>query len=146
MFMDLNFKDNSVGYQSGQHDMVLTAYLDGEMVGNLYYSLYNGIPNIKMLEVEKDFRRIGVGTKLLKQLQNMFPKEEIGLGMLTPDGARLMQTIERKFEPNPKYKKTKERYEKIKSEIQRIMAKINKKDYSEADRLNDLHDEEYELE
>lgn len=99
-----------------------------------------------MLEVKKEFRRMGIGTKLLKQLQNMFPEEEIDLGMLTPDGTKLMQTIKRDFQENPSYKKTKERYEDVRSEIQRIMAKIDKKDYSEANKLNDLHDEEYELE
>lgn len=99
-----------------------------------------------MLEVKKEFRRMGVGTKLLKQLQNMFSEEEIDLGMLTPDGTKLMQNIKRDFQENPSYKKAKERYEEIKSEIQRIMAKIDKKNYSEANKLNDLHDEEYELE
>lgn len=144
--MKLTFSDESVGYQNGQHDMVLVAYLDGEMVGSLDYSIYGGIPHIKMLEVKKEFRRMGIGTKLLKQLQNMFPEEEIDLGMLTPDGTKLMQTIKRDFKENPSYKKTKERYEEVKSEIQRIMAKIDKKDYSEANKLNGLHDEEYELE
>lgn len=144
--MELTFSDESVGYQNGQHDMVLVAYLDGEMVGSLDYSVYLGIPHIKMLEVKKDFRRMGVGTKLLKQLQNMFPKEEIDLGMLTSDGTKLMQTIKRDFQENPSYKKAKERYEDVRSEIQRIMAKIDRKNYSEANKLNDLHDEEYELE
>lgn len=144
--MELTFSDESVGYQNGQHDMVLVAYLDGEMVGSLDYSVYLGIPHIKMLEVKKDFRRMGIGTKLLKQLQNMFPEEEIDLGMLTPDGTKLMQTIKRDFQENPSYRETKERYEDVRSEIQRIMAKIDRKDYSEANKLNDLHDEEYELE
>lgn len=125
--------------------MVLVAYLDGEMVGNLQYSIYGGVPSIKMLEVKKDFRRIGIGTKLLKQLQKMFPEEEIDLGMLTSDGTKLMQTIKRDFQENPSYRKTKERYEEVRSEIQRIMAKIDRKDYSEANKLNDLHDEQYEL-
>lgn len=144
--MELTFSDESVGYQNGQHDMVLVAYLDGEMVGSLDYSVYLGIPHIKMLEVKKDFRRMGIGTKLLKQLQNMFPEEEIDLGMLTSDGTKLMQTIKRDFQENPSYRETKERYEDVRSEIQRIMAKIDRKDYSEANKLNDLHDEEYELE
>lgn len=144
--MELTFSDESVGYQNGQHDMVLVAYLDGEMVGSLDYSIYGGIPHIKMLEVKKDFRRMGIGTKLLKQLQNMFPEEEIDLGMLTPDGTKLMQTIKRDFQENPSYRETKERYEDVRSEIQRIMAKIDRKNYSEVNKLNDLHDEEYELE
>ena len=58
--MKLTFSDESVGYQNGQHDMVLVAYLDGEMVGRLDYSIYDDIPHIKMLEVKKEFRRMGV--------------------------------------------------------------------------------------
>lgn len=143
--MNLTYTDTSIGYQHGQTDMILTAYLDGKEVGTINYSIYEGEPNIKMLEVNKEYRRMGIGTKMVKHLQKLFPDQEINIGMLTPDGSKLAQTINRTFKDNPQYKKTKDHYEQVKSEIQRIMSKMDKGDYSEADKLNDLHDQEYEL-
>jgi hypothetical protein len=48
---------------------------------------------IQMVEVNENERRKGYATKLLKNLQSKYPKEEIRFGQLEPDGEKLLNSI-----------------------------------------------------
>lgn len=144
--VNLTFKDEMVGHSHGQSDMSLKAYSGSKVVGQLDYSEYEGSPAIKMVEVGSEFKRQGIGTQLIKKLQSMYPNKEIDLGMLTDDGAALMKTINRVFITNKTYEKLKSKLDKTKSDISRIMADVERGNRSEINKLNDLHDESYELE
>ncbi len=78
------------GVRHGQHDMSILAFApDGSTVGTLDYSVFEGKPAVKMLDVAPKWRRRGVATAMLRDLQRQHPDAEIALGMLTGDGAAL---------------------------------------------------------
>lgn len=124
----------------------LYAKINDETVGELNYGVYKNEPNVKMLEIKENWRRMGIGTTLLKHLQKLYPNAEISLGFITNDGEKLLNTIKRKFIPNIEYNKFSTKLIKIEREIDRLIQKSNKGDYSENDKFNDLYDQKYELE
>ena len=91
----------------GQVDMVKEITNEkGEVVAKLEYSLYDDTVNVQMIEVDPNYRRKGLATKLLQDLQNERPDTEINFGYTTSDGTKLLENITEKIE-NPKYNKEK---------------------------------------
>lgn len=78
-------------FHSGETFSTMSAKVDGKVVGTLEYSEYEGKPSVKMVEVSPEYRRKGIGTKLLQELQKAYPNTEIDFGMLTDDGAKLIE-------------------------------------------------------
>lgn len=48
---------------------------------------------IQMIEVDKEHRRKGYATEMLKKLQSKYPNEDIRFGQLEPDGEKLLKKI-----------------------------------------------------
>lgn len=145
--LSLRFERDNTGASHGQSDYELVAYNEDDIVvGYVTYSEYDDTPSVQMLEVGSDWKRKGIGSQLLKKLQSYYPDTEIDLGMLTDDGASLIKTMKREFVPNKKYDSKIKILNKMKSEKARIMSKSNSDDYSENEKLNDLHDGIYDLE
>ena len=71
---DKNIKDFSTDYANGEyyHTMVYTQ--DGTIVGKLDYGVYDEKPNVKMIEVDPEYRRRGIATKLMQELQKKYLK------------------------------------------------------------------------
>ena len=92
-FSDSNIQDISTGYAYGETYFTMSYTQDGKVVGTLEYGDYEGVPNVKMIEVDPEYRRKGIGTKLLQSLQKKYPEQEINFGMRTPDGAKLLDAI-----------------------------------------------------
>ena len=90
---DKNIKDVSTGYASGETYFTMSYEQDGKIVGTLEYGEYDGEPNVKMIEVEPEYRRKGIATKLLQELQKKYPDAEIDFGMTTDDGTKLLDSI-----------------------------------------------------
>lgn len=90
---DNNIKDLSTGYGYGETYFTMSYTQDGKTVGTLEYGEYEGQPNVKMVEVDPEYRRKGIATKLLQELQNKYPDAEIDFGMTTPDGTKLLDSI-----------------------------------------------------
>ena len=90
---DKNIKDVSTGYAYGENYYTMSYTQDGKEVATLEYGEYEGNPNVKMIEVEPEYRRKGIATKLLQELQQKYPDAEINFGMLTPDGSKLIDSI-----------------------------------------------------
>lgn len=88
---DKNIKDVSTGYSSDEYYYEMQYTQDGKVVGTLKYGDYKGEPNVKMIEVDPEYQRKGIGTKLLQELQNKYPDVEIDFGMSTPDGTKLLE-------------------------------------------------------
>lgn len=144
--ISLQFQNDNDDYSHGQSDNSLKAFLGNKLVGIINYSEYENEPSVKMLEVKPEFRRQGIGTKLLQQLQKLYPNTEIDLGYASKEGDALLKTIKRKFIPNKKYTQLIAKLEKYKEDKNRIMKKSESGDYSENHLLNDLHDSIYDLE
>lgn len=90
----------------------MTAELDGEIIGKIEYSVYNDVPHIQMIETKPEYRRKGVATKLLQELQKEYEGKEIDFGMTTPDGTKLLESITYSVE-NKKVAKKLNRIKKI---------------------------------
>ena len=90
---DKNIKDVSTGYASGETYFTMSYTQDGKVVGTIEYGEYDGNPNVKMIEVDPEYRRKGIATKLLQELQKKYPDTEIDFGMSTPDGTKLLESI-----------------------------------------------------
>jgi hypothetical protein len=98
----LEFKEESESdsLYRDQSDNVLNAYEGGTQVGYVSYSVYQGEVFIKLLKVFDQFKRKGYGTALMKKLQSLYPGVEINLGMLSPEGAKLIPTLETELHPS----------------------------------------------
>lgn len=90
---DSNIEDVSTGYGHGEHYYTMSYKQDGKVVATLEYGVYDETPNVKMIEVDKEYRRKGIATKLMQELQNKYSGKEIEFGMSTPDGSKLLESI-----------------------------------------------------
>ena len=90
---DKNIKDISTDYAYGETYYTMSYTQDGKVVAKLEYGEYDGEPNVKMIEVQPEYRRKGIATKLMQELQRKYPDTEINFGMSTPDGTKLLDSI-----------------------------------------------------
>lgn len=88
-----NIKVEVNEFYGGEMFATMSYTQDGKTVGTIEYSEYDGKPNVKMIEVEPEYRRKGIATKLLQELQKKYPDAEINYGMTTPDGSKLLKSI-----------------------------------------------------
>lgn len=148
------FSDEVTGAHSGQtnHRMTLRGK-DGKPVGSVEYTLYEGKPQISMIDVPPENRRKGFGAELVTELQRKFPDVEIDWGGMTDDGTALRKSLDIKSEPSefaPKF----DRLEKARAERDALMSEASA--FQSIDKptdeqraeyfdriapLNDLHDE-----
>ncbi len=93
---DLKISSDTHGYSHGQTDATLTAHTkDGKAAAYLDYSVFEGKPHIKMVEsVQKG---IGAGERLVDTLAEEYGYENIGWGMMTPDGFKLREKMDKKY-------------------------------------------------
>jgi ribosomal protein S18 acetylase RimI-like enzyme len=148
----LTFQDEMVGSQSGQKDLRLTAYMNDEVVGWIDYSDFRNEISIKYIEVKQKYRRKGIGKKLLLELQRLYPKTEIQLGMLTGDGAMLVKSVKLYVDKTriKKLEQLEKEMENLKKEEKQLVKKLKAGSYKKNDvignRLNDINDRMYEIE
>lgn len=134
------------GYLSGQDNYKFVAYVKDELAGYLSFSEYRGQPSIMYVEVLPKFKRTKVATELIRKLQKSYPNEEINLGMMTDDGAKLIKTMKRVFVPDKQYVKIEKEIEKLKKLQDKYSEEFKRGDYSNGDNWNDAHDRIYDLE
>lgn len=146
----ITFRDENIGYHSGQSDNRLIAHIDGEVVGHIDYVDYQGDISISMIDVSPKYQSKGVGKELVLKLQSTYPKKEIDWGMVTGPGMKLYNSVKSKLyvdrEKRDHIKKLKSKLESNKKQYAKIMKELEKGDYKNADKLNDLDDENYEIE
>ena len=156
LFEALTFKTDHRGAHSGQSDLTLRAYDDGEEVGHIDYSVYQGEPAVQMISVPNKRRR-GYGTALVHQLQSEFPDTEISMGGLTDDGSALLASIPHDVIHNPEYEEKAAKLEQVKALLAHYQEISDTFDANPTpqgrrgllavtDHWNDLHQEEWELE
>ena len=104
---------------SGETFGTMSAKINGEVVGTIEYSEYNGTPSVKMIEIKPEYRRRGIATKLLQELQKKYPDQEIDFGMSTEDGTKLIENVTYQVE-NKEYVKTQKQLEKVNNRINEI--------------------------
>lgn len=139
----ISIKNVVTGGFQGQTDAKLTAEIDGNVAGTLSYSEYEGEPHINMIETNPEYRGNGVATKMLQNLQSLYPGKNINTGMLTEDGSKLFEKVSEKV-PNKEYSEVKRKLDNWKKELSRFEslsdeenANLSQKD---GDRWNELYD------
>jgi len=90
---EIDIKNEVRGSHSGQTDLELIASLGASVIGGLRYSEYEGVPHIQMIETAAGYKRQGVATALLRELQSLYPDTGIEFGMSTDDGTKLLEAI-----------------------------------------------------
>lgn len=91
----LSFEESSYNYHHGQVDILLKAFFNNNQVGYLDYSLFEGKPYINMIKVHEDYRKMGVGEKLIMRLADVYGYKNIEWGYKTAGGLALQQKIDR---------------------------------------------------
>ena len=91
----LEFQQESEGYHNGQSDLVWKAYLGDKIIGSLEYTVYEGTASVRMLSVNKNYRRQGIAAKLMEKLSDEFGYKNIDTGMMTIDGSALISTLDK---------------------------------------------------
>ena len=152
------FKTEMTGSHNGQTDHVIHARTADGKSGKLEYTLYKGIPQVSMIDVPEASRRAGIGQSMAIELQRQFPDVEIVFGMLTDDGSKLYQSLNKKTVPS-EYDAAFTELDAAKSEWDSLLKKVDEfhaiENPTKAQRdkfestiapINSLHDRIYELE
>ena len=141
-----------------QTDSSIEIKRDGKTVASVDYSVFEGIPAVKMINTDPDYQRQGLATEALIKLQAKFPDAEIDLGSLTGDGAKLIDSLEYSVIGSDTYDSVLEKLEETEvklEEYKELAEKFNFTVATEAERLeyrestkdwDDLHDIKYDLE
>ena len=114
---------NHLGYHSRQHDYVLLAEKDGETVGRLSYSVFEGTPSVKGIDVSVKRQRIG--TQLVLALQEHHPETPIDFGGLTDEGSLLLGSLEWAVVENRDYTEAAEELAKLKAKLEYLVIKAD---------------------
>ena len=93
----LKFSETVRDYHSGQHYMTATATLNDKQLGYVDYSIYNKEIHIDIVEVDKDYRRNGIATKLFNYIRLQNAGMKLIPGMSTLDGHIFYQEYQKKY-------------------------------------------------
>jgi GNAT superfamily N-acetyltransferase len=154
----IKFTDEVVSSYSGQDNHILTATVNDAPVAYIEFSDYHDEPHVKYIYTHPDYARQGYATALLKELQRMYPNEEIDLGMTTDEGGKLVQSLnfnEQSTEYTDKFKQLEQKKQE-RDKLQADAEKFYDKDsHTEQEKqeflayiepLNTLNDEIWDLE
>lgn len=134
---DLFFRQEVTGSYAGQVDCSLDAYIGDLRVASLTYSVFRDAPMINMIEVLPDYRRKGIATLMIEEIQAIYPNEEIDFGMFAShEGARLIESLSFYEVPNKEYEEAIEKLERARKERDAIIQSIEEM-RSDPDRYND---------
>lgn len=92
-FPRVDIRNETDAGPSGQTNGVLRMLIDEREVGSLDYTVFDGVPQISMIEVPQAMRRRGIGGELVRELQRHFPGQPLDWGMMTEDGAALRRSL-----------------------------------------------------
>jgi len=112
---EIEIRIECVAAYSGQLDLRMNAFVEGEYVGRLSYSDYGKVPSVQMIEVAPSHSRQGIATAMACRLQQEYPGTEIQWGLLTPDGDAFVKSLPTEYAENPEYKKTETRLAELRS-------------------------------
>lgn len=113
----LTFRVENLNYHHGQSDRRLVAYRDRQEVGHIEFSDYQGEPAVKFISVPEQFRRSGVGTAMVQELQRNYPGVEINMGMHTDMGHAMLNSMPQTTTPNDEYAELVKRREQLQAQV-----------------------------
>ncbi len=93
---ELKFSENMRDYHSGQSFMNAYAYSNNVMVGRVDYSIYDKKIYIDFIEVNPEYRRKGIATKLVDFIKRENPNMPIIPGYATEEGHKFWEKYRKK--------------------------------------------------
>jgi GNAT superfamily N-acetyltransferase len=95
--LDITIENDCWDSHRGEVFCALLARFQGQPVGGLKYSIYEGVYDIKNMRVLPDFRRQGVATQLMRRLEQMAAADggTVNRGMSTPDGTAFLESYDK---------------------------------------------------
>jgi GNAT superfamily N-acetyltransferase len=153
----LEFRIENIGYHHGQSDNRLVAYREGQEVGYIEFSEYEGQPYVAMISVSPEYRRQGIGTALVHRLQAEYPGVEINMSTPTEMGAKLFGSIPHTIHRNKEYDDLKARLAELQAQEQKFQAmadaafpnpteEARQRIYAIHDQWNAVNDEIFQIE
>lgn len=85
--------DECLDSHGGETFCRIGAWLNGEIVGELRYSHYDGQAWIKDVFVERQYRRQGIATALYEKLIEDYGEDKINHSMTTEDGTAWKKSL-----------------------------------------------------
>ena len=155
---DIAIHNEHIDSYSGQSNLRLTAEINGVVVGWVDYVIFGDEVSISYVEVDEKHKRHGIASKLLKELQKMFPGKELQTGMFTEEGHKLWESLDKDVVQNDSYReliKRKQKLETEQAELMRMIENVPKfEEQTDEDkqvvltignRLNEISDELYTI-
>lgn len=119
------FRNEHIDSYSGQSNFRLTAEIDGEIVGWIDYVIFGDEISVSNIEVIPLKRRQGIGTRLIRYLQKMYPNQEIDMGMFTNDGIALYNSLDKSVTKNEDYIRLVREMESLKAESDMLTEELD---------------------
>ena len=106
-----------LGYHHGQHDLALVARSEGAGIARLSYTEFEGEISVSMIEVDPQWRRLGIGSRLLESLQARHPQAPIQFGYLTESGSALLGSLHWNTVENPVHRQAAEELARVRETL-----------------------------
>lgn len=150
----VTIRTESLGNHHGQSDLLMIASINNINVGTLEFSIFNDEPYVNMIKVKDQYKRQGIGTMLIKELQRKFPETEIHMGMSTEEGSKFLESIPKKFTPNEHYNKLESEKIKLQTKMDEISSFLDASDpktqrsemLTKGEEWNNIRDRIYDIE
>lgn len=94
---EVEFSSDCYGYHDGQKDVLVRAVTADEVVGKLHYSVEGGELHIAHIWTVRGWRRRGVATGLLREMERDNPGLPVDWGYTSEAGAALKRAWESSF-------------------------------------------------
>ncbi len=84
----LNYEIEHLNHHHGQDDYELGLYLNGEILGMVQYTIYDGELTVNNIIVLPKYRRMGFGSKMMQFLKKQYPDAKYVPSMMTDLGSK----------------------------------------------------------
>ena len=101
--LDLSFVEETTGSHHGQTDNRLHACLDDLKVGRIDFVDFESALHIHFIITAEAYRRQGIATAMMLELQRRYPHSPISPALTTSEGDKFFRSLTWRFVPNPVY-------------------------------------------
>jgi len=142
----MEIKSEVRGSYSGQLDQTLYLEQSRKTIAAVDFSEFDGEVHVQMIRVVPEYRRQGLGKRLLQELQRRYPDVEIDLGSLTQDGAALIASIKFHHVTDPHLAKLFALQKRVATKLANLETLPDDKKMQVGEVWNRLYDLEHRLE
>jgi GNAT superfamily N-acetyltransferase len=84
----LDYRIEHMGYHHGQDDYELGVYLNDDILGIVQYTIYDGELTVNDIIVRPEYRRQGIGSKMMQYVKKQHPDAKYVPSMMTDLGVK----------------------------------------------------------